>query len=70
MKKIIFIDKKTGKNVELRPRFNPHDIFAPLFQKVRKDPSFAPQVQKTLNEAVHEYLSAQAETLFLFARKE
>jgi hypothetical protein len=70
MKKIIFIDKKTGKNVELRPRFNPHDIFAPLFQKVRMDPSFAPQVQKRLDDAVHEYLSAQAETLFLFARKE
>jgi hypothetical protein len=53
--------------VELRPRFNPHDIFAPLFQRVRKDPSFAPQVQKELNDAVHEYLSAQAEKLFLFA---
>jgi hypothetical protein len=69
-KKIVFIDKKTGEKVELRPRFNPHDIFAPLFQKVRKDPSFAPQVQKILNDAVHEYLSAQAEKLFLFAQKE
>jgi hypothetical protein len=67
MKKIVFIDKKTGKNLELRPRFNPHDIFAPLFQKARKDPSFAPQVQKALNDAVHEYLSAQAEKLFSFA---
>jgi hypothetical protein len=65
-KKIIFIDKKTEKKVELRPRVNPHDTFAPLFQKVRKDPSFAPKVQKALNDAVHEYLSAQAEKLFLF----
>jgi len=67
MKKIIFIDKKTGKKVELSPRFNPHDIFAPLFQKVRKDPSFAPQVQKTLNDAVHEYLSVPMDKLFLLA---
>jgi formylmethanofuran dehydrogenase subunit E len=66
-KRIVFIDKKTGGKVELRPRFNPHDIFTPLFQKVRKDPGLAPQVQKTLNEAVHEYLSVQAEKLFLFA---
>ena len=70
IKKIIFTDKKTGEKVELSPRFNPHDIFAPLFQKVRKDPSFAPQVQKILNDAVHEYLSAQAEKLFLFIQKE
>lgn len=70
MKKIVFIDKKTRKNVELRPRFNPHEIFAPLFQKARKDPSFAPQVQKALSDAVHEYLSAQAEKIFSFAQKE
>ena len=70
MKKIVFIDKKTGKKVELSPRFNPHDTFAPLFQKVRKDPSFAPQVQKALNDAVHEYLSAPAEKLFIFAKRE
>jgi len=67
MKKIVFIDKQTGKNVELRPRFNPHEIFAPLFQKARKDPSFAPQVQKALNDAVHKYLSAPVEKLFSFA---
>jgi formylmethanofuran dehydrogenase subunit E len=66
MKKIVFMDKKTGRKVELIARFNPHDIFAPLFQKVRKDPSFAPQVQKTLNDAVHEYMSVPAEKLFLF----
>lgn len=70
MKKIVFIDKKTAKNVELSPRFNPHDIFAPLFQKVRKDPSFAPQVQKALNEVIQEYLSAPADKLFLLAKKE
>ena len=70
MKKIVFIDKKTRKNVELWPRFNLHEIFAPLFQKARKDPSFAPQVQKALSDAVHEYLSAQAENFFSFAQKE
>jgi hypothetical protein len=64
MKKIIFIDKKTGKKVELSPRFNPHDIFAPLFQKVRKDPSFAPQVQKTLSDAVQAYIYDPADRLF------
>jgi formylmethanofuran dehydrogenase subunit E len=70
MKKIIISDKKTEKKVELTPRFNPHDIFAPLFQKVRKDPSLAPQVQKALSDAVHEYLSVQAEKLFQFSQKE
>jgi hypothetical protein len=67
MKKIVLIDKKTGKKVELSPRFNPHDIFAPLFQKVRRDPSFAAQVQKTLNDAVNEYLSVPMDKLFLLA---
>jgi hypothetical protein len=63
-KKIIFIDKKTAKRVEFIPRFNPHDIFAPLFQKVRKDPSFAPQVQKALNDAVQTYIYGPADSLF------
>jgi len=31
--------------------------------------SFAPQVHKALYDAVHEYPSAQAENLFLFAQK-
>jgi len=47
MKKIVFIDKKTGAKAELKPLFNPHDIFAPLFQKARSDPSFAQQVHKS-----------------------
>jgi hypothetical protein len=64
MKKIVFIDKKTGKKVELSPLFNPHDIFAPLFQKVRKDPSFAPQVQEALNDAVQRYTYGPADRLF------
>ena len=62
-KKIVFIDKKTGKNVEFKPRFNPHDIFAPLFQKVRKDPSFAPQVQKKLDDVVQAYIYSPADHL-------
>jgi hypothetical protein len=64
MKKIIFTDKKTAKRVELIPCFNPHDIFAPLFQKVRKDPSFAPQVQKALNDAVQTYIYGPVDPLF------
>jgi len=64
MKKIIFTDKKTAKRVELIPCFNPHDIFAPLFQKVRKDPSFAPQVQKALNDAVQTYIYGPTDSLF------
>jgi hypothetical protein len=63
-KKIVFIDKKTGKKAELSPRFNPHDIFAPLFQKVRKDPTFAPQVQETLSDAVQAYIYDPADRLF------
>jgi formylmethanofuran dehydrogenase subunit E len=64
-KKIIFMDKPSGKAVTVRPLFNPHDTFAPLFQKARKDPGFALTVQKTLNEKIQEYLTAPVEKLFI-----
>lgn len=68
MKKIVFIHKKTGKQVTLRPLFNPHDIFKPLFRGVGKNHGMAPKVQKTLNNAVSEYLSAPTEKLFVIER--
>jgi len=63
-KKFVFIDKISGKSVTLKPLFNPHQTFAPLFQKVRKDAAFAPEVRKVLNEKIEEYLKAPAEKLF------
>ena len=64
MQKIVFMDKKTGERAVLKPLFNPHKIFSPLFQRLRKDHSFSPQVQKTLNDAVHQYIYGPAEKLF------
>jgi hypothetical protein len=63
-KRIVFIDKPSGKSVVIKPHFNPHDTFAPLFQKTRKDPSFAPQVHEALNNKIKEYLTAPVEKLF------
>lgn len=64
MQKIAFIDKKTGGRAILKPLFNPHKIFSLLFQRVRKDHNFSPQVQETLNDAVHEYIYGPAKKLF------
>ncbi len=64
MKKIIFIHKKTGKQVTLRPLFDPHDTFKPLFRGVKKNHSMALKVQQALNNAVQEYLNAPTERLF------
>lgn len=64
-KKIVFIDKLGGRSVTLRPLFNPHDTFSPLFQKTLKDPGIAPQVHKVLNEKIEEYLTAPTEKLFI-----
>jgi len=70
MKKIVFIDKTSGKKITVRPLFDPHKIFSPLFQKVRKEPGFAPQVQKALNEAVQQYIYGPAEKLFKLEQDE
>ncbi|MBN2338827.1 MAG: hypothetical protein JXP48_09835 [Acidobacteria bacterium] len=63
-KKTIFIDKPTGKSVTLHMHLNPHETFEPLFQKTMKDPKYAPEVQRALNEKIAEYFSAPAERLF------
>jgi len=63
-KKIVFIDKETRNRVTLRPLFNPHDIFKPLFHKVRKDTVLAPQVRRILHEAVQQYITAPVNELF------
>jgi formylmethanofuran dehydrogenase subunit E len=68
LKKIIFIHKKTGKRVILRPLFDPHDTFKPLFRGVKKNHSMASKVQQTLNNAVQEYLNAPTERLFKIER--
>jgi hypothetical protein len=67
-KKIVFIDKKGKGQVTLRPLFNPHDTFRPMFQRVIKEEEFAPKVQQALREAVQEYLHAPVERLFQVER--
>jgi hypothetical protein len=43
---------------------NPHDTFEPLFKKTMKDPKYAPEVHRALNEKIAEYFSLPAERLF------
>ncbi len=64
-KKIVFTDISSGKSITLRPLFNPHSTMAPLLKKAFKDPSFAPEVTKVMNEKIHEYLTAPIEKLFI-----
>lgn len=64
-KKIVFIDKPSGQTVTLRPLFNPHHTFEPLFKKTKKDPGFAPEVSRVMNEKIEEYLTAPREKLFI-----
>jgi hypothetical protein len=66
--RITFIDKRGKGQVTLRPLFNPHDTFRPMFQRVIKEEDFAPKVQQALREAVQEYLNAPADRLFLIER--
>ncbi|PKN28151.1 MAG: hypothetical protein CVU64_14745 [Deltaproteobacteria bacterium HGW-Deltaproteobacteria-21] len=67
-KKIVFIDKKGKGQVTLRPLFNPHDTFKPLFQRVIKQEDFAPKVRQALHEAVQEYVNGPVEKLFQIER--
>jgi len=64
-KKIVFTDIKSGKSITLRPLFNPHNTMSPLLKKAFKDPSFAPEVTKVMNEKIQEYLYAPREKLFI-----
>ena len=66
---ILLQDKKTGERAVLKARFNPHHIFSPLFERVRKDPGFSPEVWKALNDAVEEYIHGPVENLFSEVRK-
>jgi len=63
-KEMVFVDKKSGNGVTLRPLFNPHDIFKPLFQNVSRDHTLAPRVRRVLNEAVQQYVTAPVKDLF------
>ena len=67
-KKIVFIHKKSGKQVTLKPLFDPHDTFVPLFRGVIKDHGTAPKVQQVLRDAVQEYIHAPVEKLFQIER--
>ncbi len=64
-KKIIFTDIPSSRSVTLRPLFNPHDTFEPLFKRTKKEPGFAPEVSKVMNEKIDEYLNAPIEKLFI-----
>ena len=67
-KKIVFTDKKGKGEVTLRPLFNPHDTFKPLFRRVVKEEDFAPKVRQALREAIQEYLNGPVEKLFHIER--
>ena len=67
-REIVFTDKKTGDKVTLKPLFDPHDTFKPLFRRVINEPEFAPKVQQALREAIHEYTYAPVEKLFIVER--
>lgn len=62
--KMVFTDKVSGRSVTLRPHFDPHDTFKPLFRGVAQDHSMAPAVQSTLQQAVDAYVNDPVETLF------
>lgn len=66
--KIIFTDNKTGDKVTVKPLFDPHDTFKPLFRRVINEPEIAPKVQQALREAVREYTYAPVEKLFTIER--
>ncbi len=68
-KKIVFTDIPSGKSVTLRPLFNPHNTMSPLLKKAFKDPSFAPEVTKVMNEKIQEYLTAPIEKLFILEKR-
>jgi len=65
---MVFIDKISGNQVTLKPNINPHDTFSPLYKRVRKEPSFAPHVQKVMNEKIQEYIYGPSEKLFQIVR--
>ncbi|MDD5203796.1 MAG: FmdE family protein [Desulfobacterales bacterium] len=67
-KKIVFIDKKGKGQVTLRPLFNPHDTFKPLFRRVIKEEDFAPKVRQALQKSVQEYVNGPVENLFQIER--
>lgn len=62
--KMVFTDKATGRSVTLRPLFDPHDTFKPLFRGVAQDESMAEEVRSTLQMAVDAYIGDPVETLF------
>jgi len=66
---ILLQDKKTGEKAVLKARFNPHEIFSPLFQRVRKEAGFSSEVRKVLNDAVERYIHGPVENLFSEVRK-
>ena len=66
----VFTDKTSGRTVTLKMHLNPHDTFEPLFKSAMKDPEFAPQVHKALNEKINEYLTAPVEKLFTIETKD
>lgn len=62
--KMVFTDKTSGRSVTLRPHFDPHDTFKPLFRGVGQDEGMAEEVRGTLQQAVDAYMHDSVETLF------
>jgi len=63
-RKVVFTDKRNGKNVTVQPLVDPHAIFSPLFKQMIQDNSTAPQVRKLLNETVQDYINSPWQKLF------
>jgi len=61
---IVFIQKQTGRQVILKPLFDPHDTFKPLFQSLKDEPELALEINPTLQSVVLQYINAPLETLF------
>jgi formylmethanofuran dehydrogenase subunit E len=67
--KTVFTDKTSGRTIILEMHLNPHETFEPLFKEAMKNPEFASQVHRALNEKINEYLTAPIEKLFTIDTK-
>jgi formylmethanofuran dehydrogenase subunit E len=63
-RKMVFTEKRTARQVTLRPLFDPHDTFKPLFRRVVQERELAPKVQQILRDEIQKYIFGPKEALF------
>jgi hypothetical protein len=61
---MVFTEKRTARQVTLRPLFDPHDTFKPLFRRVVQERELAPKVQQILRDEIQKYIFGPKEALF------